>query len=589
MFASVKLFWKRMGKMRIPYLFAFLLSIAGICLALYSTSLTGTLIDLFLTENSPHNPKEEPYYYISYLVLLVVIVIVKDVFHFTKIMLVEKGSQKILLNVRGELYSKLHNLDLQFYTKNTTGDMMSRLTGDIDLIRHMFSWIIHNALEAIVTFLGSFIVLMSVNPWLTLLMLVFLPVIVFCNYKMSKSLKPEHVKNRDQMTKLSTLAKENITGNRVVKAFVREKYEKDRMTEENAKMCERSVKTHVKWLKFHIPIRFFCNMMGIIGLFGGAFFCILDPENFTVGDLTIFTGLTWALNSPMLLSATIINDLQRFSASADKIVSLLYIGSTIKEKSDAVELSDKIEKIEYKNVSLTIDGMQILKNINLTVNGGETVGIMGPTGSGKSMLVGMLARFYDPTEGEILINGIDIRNYTLSSLRRKFGYSHQDVFLFSNSIEGNIAYSDPDMPSERVYDCAKIADAHGFITKNTVNGYDTIIGERGVGLSGGQKQRIALARAVATDGEVIILDDTTSAVDMETEKKIQEELEKLHGITKLIIAQRITSVYKSDKIIIIENGTVSEIGTHRQLKDSGGYYSRVFNIQHGNGKSEVDD
>lgn len=587
MFASIKQFWKRMGKMKVPYLFGYLFSALVIINSILTPKISGALVDMFLTESSEYNPVENSGYFIFILVLLVVMVALKDVCQYFKILLLEKGSQKVLVNVRCELYEKLHRLDQGFYTKNTTGDLLSRLTGDLDLIRHIFSWVFYNAFEAVALFIGSFIILVSINPWLTLIMLAVAPLIFVFNWLLSKTIRPEHQKNREQSTILSTLAKENITGNRVVKAFVREEYEKKRMTVENKKMTERNVTTHMKWLRFHLPISFLCEFLGIIGLFGGAIFCIIDPENFTVGDLTVFTSLTWALNYPMLISGTIINDLQRYSASAEKVSALIYIDSAIKEKENAIELTDKIEKIEFKNVSLSIDGMKILNNINLTINKGETVGIMGPTGSGKSMLVAMLARFYDPTEGEIYINGVDVREYTISSLRRKFGYSHQDVFLFSNSIEGNIAYSDPDMPSERVYECAKIADAHNFITRSTIDGYDTIIGERGIGLSGGQKQRIALARALATNAEVIILDDTTSAVDMETEKKIQESLSEIDGVAKIIIAQRITSVYKSDKIIILENGEITEQGKHGELKNNGGYYSRVFNVQHGSDKAEV--
>ena len=581
MLASVKFFWKRMGKMKLPYFFAYLLSTAAVILHLQVTELTGKMIDMFLSENSPHRPTEEPEYFILWLVSIVGIVFLVNLFNYCKVVLLEHSSQNILFNVRNELYDKLQNLDSHFYTKNTTGDMMSRVTGDIDLVRHIFAWVIYQSYEAILMFVYAFVILFQKNAVLTLIMLAFTPVILFYNKRIAKALHPQHAENREQATVLSTMAKENITGNRLVKAFVREKYEKERMTKENKKMSECYKKTHKIWAKNSTPINFFCTLYSIIGLFGGAILCITTPESFTLGDLTVFTGLAWALNQPLIMSGTLTNDIQRYSPSAEKIISLLTVNSRIKEKPNAIKLEEKIETIEFKNVSLKIDGSYILKNINLTLKRGESVGIMGPTGCGKSMLVGMLARFYDPVEGEILINGTNIKEFELNSLRKKFGYSHQDVFLFSNSIEGNIAYSDPDMPSERVYDSAKIADAHTFITRETINGYDTVIGERGIGLSGGQKQRIALARALATNAEVIILDDTTSAVDMETEKEIQEGLETLNDVMKIIIAQRITSVYKCDKIIIMDRAEISEMGTHKELKDTGGYYSRVFKIQHG--------
>ncbi len=583
MFASLRLFWRRMDKLKVPYLTAYLFSTLVIVFAVYAPKVIGAIIDMFISENRVKDPKESVDEFILWLLLYLSMFVAKGLCNYIKTMLLERGSQKILYNVRNELYDKIQNLDMSFFSKNTTGDLISRLTGDLDLIRHMFSWIIYNAFECVIMFVMSFIVLIEINYKLTLILLVFTPLIVVINRKMSKALRPEHQKNREQYTVLSTLAKENITGNRVVKAFVREEYEKERMTVENRKMVERSKYTHRKWLKYNIPYNIINSLLGILGLFGGAIFCIIDPD-FTVGDLTVFTGLTWALNVPMLLSGTIINDIQRYHASSEKIISLLNIAPIVRDAPDAFPLDEKIETIEFKNVTLSIDSMKILDNVSFRINAGETVGIMGPTGSGKSMLVGMLARFYDPTDGEILINGKDIRSFTLNSLRKKFAYSHQDVFLFSNSIEGNIAYADPDMPSERVYECARIADADTFIRRETIDGYDTIIGERGIGLSGGQKQRIALARALAADGEVVILDDTTSAVDLETEKKIQDALSEIKGMTKIIIAQRITSVYRSDKILILEKGKLTAMGTHKELKNAGGYYARVFGIQHGSGK-----
>jgi len=282
----------------------------------------------------------------------------------------------------------------------------------------------------------------------------------------------------------------------------------------------------------------------------------------------------------MRMFGSLINDLQRFMASANKIIEVYYARPIIIDRPDAVDHKERFNgEIEFKNVSFKYDNTTVLENISFKINPGETVAIMGETGSGKTSLVNLIPRFYDATSGEVLVDGINVRMLKLNQLRGNIGMATQDVLLFSDTIDGNIAFGNSSMPEDEVKQYAKLAAADEFISKMQ-DGYETIIGERGVGLSGGQKQRISLARALAIKPAILILDDTTSAVDLETEKYIQESLKSLDfPCTKIIIAQRISSTKDADKIIILKDGKIAEMGTHDELLRLGGYYSEVFSLQ----------
>lgn len=509
--------------------------------------------------------------------LLVIVCLIKTTLRYIMLLFFEKSSQELIGNLREFLYSKIQSLDIEFYNKNSTGDLMSKMTGDIDIIRHTFSWIICNSFEAILLFTLTFIFLATINLKLTLILMVCTPIIVFFNIKMFKKLKPLHSKTREIYSELNSTVQENISANRVVKAFVREDYENKKMKEKNDEFTNINIKTTNTWLGYYVPIDFFSTLLIILAYVFGAIFVIMNE--ISIGEFVAFAGLTWGLNGPVRLSGPIINDLQRFFATFEKISPLYYANPNITSSSDAIPFNNNKGEIVFKDVCFEINKVKILKNINLTIKNGETIGIMGPTGSGKTSFIALLLRLYDPTSGEILIDGINIKNISLKELRKSIGLSAQDVFLFSNTIEGNIAYSNPEMPIEEIEMYSKSACANEFIDKMQ-EGYLTIIGERGVGLSGGQKQRISLARALAVNSHILILDDTTSAVDMDTEKLIQSELNKISGCTKIIIAGRISSVYKADKIIILENGSITDIGTHKKLKTKKGFYKRIYELQH---------
>ena len=318
--------------------------------------------------------------------------------------------------------------------------------------------------------------------------------------------------------------------------------------------------------------------MAAVALVGGGYMAI--NEDITIGSLSILISLSWSLSGPLRTLGRLINDYQKIRTATERIEPIYYAKPKIVNPEKPIVPQRNDGEIEFDNVSLVLEGRKILDNVSFTVKKGQTLAIMGPTGSGKTFLTNLILRLYDVTEGRILIDGVDVRDYDLRELRKKIAVSTQDVFLFSETIEGNICYGVPDISVDDVVAAAKTVEAYDFI-QHTSDGFDTIIGERGVGLSGGQKQRLALARAIAVKAPVLILDDTTSALDMETEHDIREHLrEYCKDATQLIIAQRISSVSFADNIIVLENGKIAEEGTHEQLLENNGYYKEIYELQY---------
>ena len=337
-------------------------------------------------------------------------------------------------------------------------------------------------------------------------------------------------------------------------------------------------KNYESGVKFQPFIDLLSQSLTVTTLLVGGIFMI--QGKLTAGEILAFSSLTWALANPLRNLGMLINDIQRFFASCQMIIEIFYAQPSIVDHYHAKDPGKRPEgDIEYRDVSLKIDGSVILDHISFHIKPGQTLGILGTTGSGKTTLTGMLTRINDPTEGEVMLDGHNVQDYTLQALRRYVGVAMQDVFLFSDSVDANIAYGRPDMDPEEVKKYAHVADADEFIERMQ-DGYDTLIGERGVGLSGGQKQRLSLARALAIRPSVLILDDTTSAVDMETEKYLQNQLRHLDfNCTKIIIAQRISSIEDADLILVLDEGKVIEHGTHQELLKNRGFYHHIWAIQ----------
>jgi len=381
------------------------------------------------------------------------------------------------------------------------------------------------------------------------------------------------------VTRLNSVVQENISGNKIVKAFCNEDYEIRKFTKENEGYKNEYMKRVSIWKKYLPVINFLGGMITVVIIFVGGVLVINNKLSY--GQLVVFTGLSGVLSVPINIANWLSDQVQRFFASGEKIIEMMTVEPKIKDAENCVILEKCNGDVEFKDVSFSYNGETVLKNINIHIKPGQTVGIMGPTGSGKSTLVNLICRFYEATNGEVMVDGINVKNIQKKSLRKNTAIAMQDTFLFSDTIEGNICYGVPDAPIESIYKAAQVAEAHSFIIK-LPEGYDTIVGERGVGLSGGQRQRVSLARALLKDSIIMIFDDITSSVDVETEQKIQESINANYSDkTTFIISHRINSVRNADVIFVIDNGQITEKGTHRELLANKGYYYSVFMIQSG--------
>ncbi len=571
--------WKNMKGDRALYIFALFLTV--ICQSMYIITpyFTQQIVDTFLVgEQAAENLKNGTDILLGMLFAMVGFTLLRGIIQYSANMSYEKTSQGLIYRIRKVLFDKIEAQDASFYDRFRTGDIMTRVTSDLDMIRHSVAWIIKTTLECVVLFTVSVVYFFSIDWLMAICMLVLTPLILVITKKFKNIVGPFYVDLREKFSELNTCAEENISGNRVVKAFAREDFEINKFDEKNKAYNNANKKSAFTWLEFFPYLEITAQSLAVVCLICGGLFVI--GGRITIGEYAAFSGLIWTISNPMRTLGNIVNDYQRFTASANKIIELYYAHPSIIDRADAIELGKRAEgKIEFRNVSFAYGKNKVLNNISFTVNPGEKVAIMGATGSGKTTLINLIPRIYDVTDGEVLVDDVNVRMMKLKELRGSIGIATQDVLLYSDTIEGNICFGNIDLPEEEVEKYAQCADAHNFIIR-TSDGYDTIIGERGVGLSGGQKQRISLARALAVKPSILILDDTTSAVDLETEKHIQDALANLdYSCTKIIIAQRISSAKDADRIIILKDGEIAEMGTHDELIKTGGYYSEVYELQ----------
>lgn len=543
--------------------------------------ITGQLVDKVIDQGQVN-------LLIPFLGIMVGVQLTRTIIRYTYQIMFERVSQNVLFQLRQDLYKKLQELDFDFFNHTRVGDIMARMTGDTDAIRHFVSWVGYNSIESILWFVAAIVMMGAINLPLMLALVVITPLIYFLTMKMSKEAHPVFFEIRESFSRLNSMVEENIGGNRVVKAFAREDFEIEKFNDFNEDYKQRNMASAQVSAKYLPWLDLLAGSLTMTTILLGGWFVI--QGQMTLGDLITFNGFLWMLNQPMRMSGWLINDAQRFNASCIKIRQMIHTNATI----PVVETQEdfKIKGfVEFQDVSFHFSddpNTDVLSDVSFKVEPGQTIGILGETGSGKTTLVNLVARFYDPTKGMVLIDGKNAQEYPVRQLRENISMVMQDVFLFSNTIEDNIAFGNPYVEPEYIQRVAEVADAHQFITKMP-QGYDTIIGERGVGLSGGQKQRISLARALAKDPSILILDDTTSAVDMETESKIQKELAELTGAkTTFIIAHRISSVRDADLILMMEKGHVIEQGTHEELIAKKGFYYEVYQKQLGLTNGEVD-
>lgn len=572
--------WQYLKNYKVKMMIALIFVVVNSLLIVINPILTGQLVDKVIDGGQVN-------LLVPFLAIMIGVQFIRTVIRYTYQIMFERVSQNVLFRLRQDLYKKLQELDFDFFNHTRVGDIMARMTGDTDAIRHFVSWVSYNSIESILWFVAAIIMMGWINFPLMLALVVITPLIYFLTMKMSKEAHPVFFEIRESFSRLNSMVEENIGGNRVVKAFAREEFEIEKFNDYNEDYKKRNMASAEVSAKFLPWLDLLAGSLTMTTLLIGGWLVI--KGQMTLGDLITFNGFLWMLNQPMRMSGWLINDVQRFNASCIKIRQMIHTKATIPVVDNQEELKVK-GFVEFQDVSFHFSDdpeTNVLSEVSFKVAPGQTIGILGETGSGKTTLVNLVARFYDPTQGKILIDGKNTKDYPVRQLRENISMVMQDVFLFSNTVEDNIAFGNPYVEPEYIQRVAEIADAHNFISKMP-QGYDTIIGERGVGLSGGQKQRISLARALAKDPSILILDDTTSAVDMETESKIQKELTNLTGEkTTFIIAHRISSVRDANLILMMEKGHVVEQGTHEELIAKKGFYYEVYQKQLGLTNGEV--
>ncbi|WP_404408886.1 ABC transporter ATP-binding protein [Jeotgalibacillus malaysiensis] len=488
-------------------------------------------------------------------------------------------------DLRERLYDKLQSLPFQYYDNAKTGDIMSRLTADVEGFRFFLSFGFAELIRLILLLIVTTGVMLYYSVPLTIVTMLSIPFLAIAVYKFDKKVHPAFRGVRKSFGKLNTNVQENISGINTVKSLSREEHQIDKFNSSNQDYKEKYLFTSDVWAKY-FPLMEFLGNISVVMLLGYGGYLVVNG-NLTAGELTAFYSLVGFIIWPIMNLGFTINQFSQSKASGERLLEILEAEETIHEKPDAIELTRSSGEVEFKNVSLnyTADDEKAINNVSFKVNSGKTVGLIGATGSGKTSVTQLMTRFYEPTEGSVLIDGKEVSDYTIRSLRKNVGFVLQESFLFSSTIKANIAFGRPEATMDEIIDAAKKAEAHDFIMEMP-DGYDTMLGERGLGLSGGQKQRIAIARAICLDPSILILDDATSAVDMQTEFKIQKALkEVMKGRTTFIIAHRISSLKHADEIFVFDNGEITHRGTHDELIHLEGQYKRIYDIQYKDQKS----
>ncbi len=502
------------------------------------------------------------------------------VFQFVKEFTFDWISAHIAAGCRRDLFLHIQGLDTSFFDKNNTGEIMARLKDDIDKIWSAVGFISMLLIEVAIHTVMILICMFKLNPIMTVIPLVAM---VFCGFlaiMMDKKLDPVYEAISEENAVLNTTAEENIAGVRTVKAFARENYEIKKFKEHNEEYAKLNIKNSRLFAKYYPFFSFVGRIVPLLVILLGGYFYI--KGNMTLGAISAFISYAGNIVWPMEMLGWLTNEFSSAVASIKKINGIYDEVSKINDPEDPVILPKVTGDIEFDHVGFhKEDGFEIINDVSFHVGAGKTLGIMGATGAGKTSIISLLTRLYDVTDGSVKLDGVNIKDLTLKQLRGSVSLVMQDVFLFSDTIAENIKMGKRGSVSDRlIRKSSQFAKASEFIEKMEKK-YDTVIGERGVGLSGGQKQRISIARAFAKELPILVMDDSTSALDMETERDIQAELKKLTGMTKIIIAHRISSVKDADEIIVLESGKIAERGTHAQLLAKKGLYYETYVSQYG--------
>lgn len=492
--------------------------------------------------------------------------------------------------LRNACYEKLQFLSFRYYDRAKTGDLMSRLTGDLEAIRNFVGFGFAQLLNLVLMVVFGSIMMMSIHWQLTLITMITIPFLAGVALKFESKIHPAFQEMRLALSSLTTAVQENVTGVRTVKSFAREPYEMEKFSHRNERYKDNQIFASMLWSKFFPVMELLASIsVAVLLAVGGT---LVIKEQLTLGDLVAFFSLIWFIIGPMWGLGFHINNYTQSKASGERVLEILNQNVDVKDEDNAVDLDleNMQGKVEFDHVTFAYGNkMPAVTDIHFTVEPGSVIGFLGGTGSGKSTIIQLLMRAYNVNEGSIRLDERDINDIRIQSLRSGIATVFQETFLFSSSIRNNIAYGLTQVSMEEIIYAAKLAKAHDFIME-LPDGYDTVVGERGMGLSGGQKQRIAIARALLINPKILILDDATSAVDMETEHEIQSGFQEvMQGRTTFIIAHRISSLRHADEILVLDEGRIVQRGKHEELIQVPGPYREVYRIQYADHLSRANE
>ncbi len=513
--------------------------------------------------------------------LLVLIAVVRGAFNFAQGYWSEVTSQGVAYELRNVIYERLQNLSFSYHDRAQTGKLMTRMTSDVELVRMFVGQGLLQLVSALVLLVGTLVIMFSMNTTLTLIFLGMLPPIMLIFGLFVRKVMPLSQVVQQKLGALNAVLQENLAGVRVVKAFAREDWEQERFSGRNNELRDKSL-TLMQYFSTFFPMIFLVANLAVVAVIWVGGLQVID-QRMSLGELVAFVSYQGFFLMPIFMLGFIGSMLTRAEASSHRLFEVIDAQSDVQDKPGAIALPPLQGRVSFENVSFRYLGgeQNVLENVSFEVEPKQTIAILGMTGSGKSSIINLIPRFYDVTQGAVKIDGYDVRDAQLESLRDQIGIVLQETTLFSGTIRENIAYGRPDASETDIIEAAQVAQAHEFIV-DMPQGYNTLIGERGVGLSGGQRQRIAIARALLLDPRILIMDDSTSSVDAETEYKIQVALEKLRqGRTTFVIAQRISTVRQADKILLLDAGKLAAQGTHKELLDCCELYADILESQLG--------
>lgn len=569
--------FKHLKRFYWPYKWYWLLSaVSMLCvvlLQLLQPRVTGIIVDRVLVGG-------EQRLILPLVGLVMAIAAVRSLMGFTQVRLAERFGIKTVYDLRNALYDTLQRLSFAFYDSARTGDLMSRVTADVEAIRHFLTHGPNGFLNFGLGLLMGLVVGVTISWRLTLVTFLVTPAFAYLVLRFSKAARERHAKVRLAVSELASAIQESVSGIRTIKSFAREEVQAAKFDTKSEDFSTAQRNSALLWAKYFPLLELWAQIGAATVLTYGGYLVI--AHKVSLGEFVAYLGVQWQIINPLWNVGGHVNNLTAARAAGERLVELLFWPRGVEDKPGALPLPEVAGHVRLENVGFHYaeDSTPVLQGVNIDAPPGKIVGILGQTGSGKSTVVQLIPRFYDATEGRVTVDGHDVRDVALADLRRQIGIVFQESFLFSASIRDNIAYGRPDATQAQIEQAAGLSNIHDFIA-GLPEGYDTVVGERGLGLSGGQKQRIAIARAILNNPRILILDDATAAVDAETEAEIQKALRTvMDGRTTFIIAHRISALHHADEIIVLDRGRVTERGTHAELLALGGQYKRVHDVQY---------